>query len=842
MIKEDLNKTPHGWKTEKSRLKKLFNNPWVPEKSSYRIKISHRLNENMEDVTDTYILQSILAPPRLRKMANTESLTSLNLLPACTLAVHIHRSMQTDNDISKYSLPEGTIFVGLDTGIKTGLPFFINLPLFLHEWSGNILLEKDDDNDFRKEFEDIRNVSTLDVSGLPQTRSLSLHVWNCQALTSTMNELIPSILLSIRDQINKDYSQNLRLLYRFWPYRHNIHPRFKALFDGNAIFKSLSSSEIYLTEKTGFQSISEGFFPSQEYTAHHQAASILSKHMDMFTVPLQIVEDLTSFKIKAKIISPSIVRKMLRNERYVQFFSQRPKEALTMLEYCLADFSEIMDFDLSQSAAHMCKTEFQGLCLIPLSDGTVGTFGRQMVVGSYEQQSMLKCLKNKFVSPFVIKKLNFFFTKPGFIDAIGLTQFGPKVLSEYISSVLPSSWEGKEFVQWSNPRSISDNKDNTTINDEEPSYAWMYQFWKEVSITDNDAVQLFRRWPLIPTTTGELASCANSRFIVCVSLLPTLTGREMYASLLEGYSHLSKLSCKSIDDTLNNVEENIFGFEKDFWNMGMPSITDESLQGENNDEIKIDLDSNDKSGLDEPELEVENEDDENISENHENLEPQHNLCNYDPSSPSFLSLDKLLRLINCPLLDASFYHEDDLKKILPSDFLSVSRVIMSVLNQCTNYWTVCSNELSRQVTRLIWSNLNSNDCDEFILLLSKPQDNRLSLMTSDLTMLKTFPLFETLSHDHTTLIGDNHFTVNSSVDIKSVIAYLPLSLQSKLLLDKPQFNELYQDLNVEALNEATILKKFVLPEFNNMTITQKESIIQVCFNILRYFYCTESDY
>ena len=74
----------------------------------------------MEDVTDTYILQSILAPPRLRKMANTESLTSLNLLPACTLAVHIHRSMQTDNDISKYSLPEGTIFVGLDTGIKTG--------------------------------------------------------------------------------------------------------------------------------------------------------------------------------------------------------------------------------------------------------------------------------------------------------------------------------------------------------------------------------------------------------------------------------------------------------------------------------------------------------------------------------------------------------------------------------------------------------------------------------------------------------------------------------------------------------------------------------------------------
>ena len=49
-----------------------------------------------------------------------------------------------------------------------------------------------------------------DVSSLPQTRSLLLHVWNCQTLTSTMNESLPLILLSIRDQINKDYPQNHR--------------------------------------------------------------------------------------------------------------------------------------------------------------------------------------------------------------------------------------------------------------------------------------------------------------------------------------------------------------------------------------------------------------------------------------------------------------------------------------------------------------------------------------------------------------------------------------------------------------------------------------------------------
>eukprot|EP00957_Ditylum_brightwellii_P195322 14881004-Ditylum_brightwellii.AAC.1 len=143
---------------------------------------------------------------------------------------------------------------------------------------------------------------------------------------------------------------------------------------------------------------------------------------------------------------------------------------------------------------------------MPLSDSTVGTLGRPMIIATSEQQEMLPSITSKFVNLLAAKRLVSFFGKPGFLNAMGLTKFSPRTLFSNITTVLPSSWRGQDFVPWC--------CEDSRLAQGGPSRLWIYQFWKEVSICDHDVVQLFRQWPLIPTVTGELASCGNSRFIL----------------------------------------------------------------------------------------------------------------------------------------------------------------------------------------------------------------------------------------------------------------------------------------------------------------------------------------
>ena len=179
------------------------------------------------------------------------------------------------------------------------------------------------------------------------------------------------------------------------------------------------------------------------------------------------------------------------------------------------------------------------------------------------------------------------------------------------------------------------------------------------------------------------------------------------------------------------------------------------------------------------------------------------------------------------MVDGSYFDEQDLKKALPSDRLGVSRAVMSTLNQCMNYWSSLSGAPAGE-NRLLWSNLHADDFDAMLSLLSSHDGSRLSLMISDLSTMKNLPIFQTFAGSRISIQDrDTNFTIDGSVDSRSITSYLPLSLQSKLLADKPQFKDLYEDLNVQVLNEATILQKFVLPEFPNMPIAQKEAVIRV---------------
>ena len=542
---------------------------------------------------------------------------------------------------------------------------------------------------------------------------------------------------------------------------------------------------------------------------------------------------MTQFGVEMKLLTPSVARKILKSSKHVQYLSSRPKEAIALLDYCLKDLSEEDDFTLNSTAAKICRNELRGLCILPLSDGTVGVFGKSYVIASAEQQTMLPNIRNKFLSIHTAKKLEEYTSKPGFLDVCGLTSFSPQVLADNMATVLPRSWEGKDFVPWA-PGSSG-----------QPSRLWLYQFWREISIYDYDTLQMFRRWPLIPTTTGTLASCGNVKFIICV--YSKSADISMNNALKESYedfqtrieSEIKKIQCEDAAMTRLEDSNEVRGSqpEDEFWEMGKPDMIEskEEENGQNDcqsviiEEEEEDINS---STISDDEPQQQDVDPLIPSEETPSAEPdppidipQATNPSYDPSASSLKDLHGILTKISCPLLNTAYFAEEDILKTFPLDRLGLSRSIISTLNQSINYWDSNSSE-----PHIKWTDLEPDEYEQLLTHLSTHQGTRLSLMTSDLSMLKTLPLFETLSRSHISLSErEESFTLDSSVDVSTINTYLPLSLQRKLLVYKSQLKELYEDLNIQCLNEVSTDHRLYFELVDSSTIYNYISVVNFPF-------------
>ena len=198
------------------------------------------------------------------------------------------------------------------------------------------------------------------------------------------------------------------------------------------------------------------------------------------------------------------------------------------------------------------------------------------------------------------------------------------------------------------------------------------------------------------------------------------------------------------------------------------------------------------------------------------------------TSTEVKTLDNFLMMIRCPLLETTFFDVEDLRLLLPPDRLSVSRSILATLNQCIHYWiNISNNDPSVEEPRLLWSALRSQELDELLLFLVKHQGARLSLMPSDLAMIKTLPLFESISHDRLAIINPHdYFLLEESVDVSQISQYLPDSARRKILLRKPDIQDIFEDLDIATLTEADVLQRFVLEIFSGMSFQQKEAACQ----------------
>lgn len=73
------------------------------------------------------------------------------------------------------------------------------------------------------------------------------------------------------------------------------------------------------------------------------------------------------------------------------------------------------------------------------------------------------------------------------------------------------------------------------------SPSWLYRFWRLVPVPV--AMELFARWPLVPTTGGDLVSCRLAPAVMRLSLEHLNTDLQVHAPRQANRTFVSNLTC-----------------------------------------------------------------------------------------------------------------------------------------------------------------------------------------------------------------------------------------------------------------------------------------------------------
>lgn len=175
---------------------------------------------------------------------------------------------------------------------------------------------------------------------------------------------------------------------------------------------------------------------------------------------------------------------------------------LSIFEYCLSDLPSPLPVE-----SHPIWTEFNGLPILPLEDGSIGVIrvnqrGR-FVLATYNQVMLLEPLRQMFVSLAARRRLFKYFGDSRFASVMGLSAFSIKTLADNMDQVLPATWKYKAIVEW----------DPSSVNG--ISRLWLHRFWQEVRY-ERRSLGYFAAWPLIPVQGSRLVSCGKPDAALCV--------------------------------------------------------------------------------------------------------------------------------------------------------------------------------------------------------------------------------------------------------------------------------------------------------------------------------------
>lgn len=718
--------------------------------SSYVVDISH------QETLDKFLVCSVVFP-----LPSDKQWAGMKIHPCVSVAIPL-------NNKKPLSVFEGSIFVtGFDTTMKIGFPMHVNAPLFLHEWSGNVLMDVDDDMDIKL--------------ALKSKRDGWFYQWNQECLAAAINLLMPLAL-----EKSTEYfllHEDPRVIYCYWPFVKRIKMPFRNLIQ-ETLFIGLSSKTIYY-KVDRFVSMNDGYF---EYP-HSRVPSFFREHTELFSIPKAVFNDLSQLITNVACFLPATARRLLKKNPIKMHLLERPFDVVSVFEYCISDFVDEPGSSLSPKAIAICKHELIGLPLLQLSNGKLAEIGSSVIMADSDQQYLLPKLVESggFVSSFAVKRWNHIFSKKGFLESCRIERFDHNILLRHIHSILPKSFENKDIISW-------DIHDDGEVSPENhPSRLWIYLFWKNVPIWDSTIVQSFRRWPLIPTVHHELISCSYYQYMV--SARHHSMDMDLRHAILLNWNTVLQ-NTKNVDH-LQSATSNADSDE--FWTLGdiktdvegMISVNEavDSAQNESVFTACVDVhDSGDKSG----------------------------------SFYLDITTYEVLYRLHCPIISSAYFSDNDLSKLDPLDQLNSTRLIMASLS----FWM--DKIGTSAALHLTWMGLSTPD--RFHLLQSlvyNSQMMRLSFAATDYSMLRRLPLFETNDGSFSDLrLEGPTYILDSMFDFSSYQDIFPSS-NLTLLIDKQQFRDLYDDFQINILTEPLLIKKVLSQEFSKLSVERRDAFVKV---------------
>ncbi|RIA90194.1 hypothetical protein C1645_164980 [Glomus cerebriforme] len=352
------------------------------------------------------------------------------------------------------------------------------------------------------------------------------------------NKLLEKIVSLEEVRYNKDKANFIpHTLNNFWPIKNNLMTLYKSY--GRNVIKKVGDNRIFWTEANGgkFVSIKEGKILESEET---MIANILGE-LEVLILKLdknkleqikEIAKSKRTLGFAIKIISGQDICEVLRGkDEFINSFIQKfnddssgnkkdPHESIfLLLRFILKNINN--SFDL------------YGVPLVPLSDNSVGMFGKVYYIGKQKHINLFpKFGPKKFVRIDLPLDLEKAFKKREVFSSLNIRQFDANAILDLLSLEFPNNINELDWN--SNSKSI-------------PNEEWLKEIWSKFKSTKDIDFAKLSKFPLLPMIQPY-------EKLVRLDITNPLLNIE-YGSYL--YPVLKKLKLRFTNMTFLDADENL---------------------------------------------------------------------------------------------------------------------------------------------------------------------------------------------------------------------------------------------------------------------------------------------
>lgn len=572
-----------------------------------------------------------------------------------------------------------------------------------------------------------------------------------------------------------------------------------------------------------------------------QVASFAQLHFPAFAIPASILADCSRLvPSRVQLLTPRGMRRSLHRMRASDIHAS---VCLPLLEYCLSDLQLPLPSETSA-----VWSEFHGLPLLPLEDGSVGVIRVNQrsgfVLGTYNQVQLLASRARMFVSLEARQRLHVYFADARFVAVMGLAHFSIKTLSENVEHVLPTHWKRQDVVAW-------DPSDANQVD-----RLWLYRFWQEVRF-ERRSLMYFSEWPLIPVNGARLVTCGKFDAALCVwreagdasvredvarqFQATTETHDARLVDLDRERKELMELSTKNflseeVADSISDSEEE----EDDGEAQGSDHDDDDDDNDGDDNEVLSERERDERADFesptaDEPLIAASDSDlDEMVIELfgydtatvEDAVEPADADTRAAPGLGDALVIDMVedvvdveycaretlhdvLTRVNAALIELSFFSGQE------SDMVPSSRDLAIKVLDClsTSAWS-----------GIDYSDTSEADATFLAEFFSFHSTHHGGFNRMHQEMLKRVPMFVNICHTASAIDSGEFFLVPSEIDLASIP--LPPNARESFLKLNPRLTGFYRDLGVQEMSYAKLLI-FLLPMYSHLAPDQCDTILNM---------------